>query len=290
MITSPNVLLSKDEIVKAYQEVDLVLDWSRQELFDRCHREAWFAYELGWQDGRPGDPLIFGSLLSQALETMNPNVFDGYKEVGLYPRDNRTAGKGRDLLDLYVRKFGAADSKKYDVVANEYPFGIKTRVADKTVLVKGRLDQLLKDKETGLYWIKEYKHSAAYMKNQDDYFKPYFLGGQTGYYRWAVSQIFGEDSVGGVIIDLFKVTKQATDDMDLVRKIIDDFEIEWDGFDEVVREWFMAREYGFHRSVKSCTRYNSLCPFYPVCKGTTTNEDAMRRAGLTKKEENSWHR
>ena len=146
----------------------------------------------------------------------------------------------------------------------------------------------MKSKETGLYWIKDLKTTGMYV--DDGYFSGWALGGQGGYYSWLVGEDLGHENIGGVIVDVVSTKKKGTDESDVKRKIFDSYEVEWQGFEEVVREWLWTRDRGvWRRSESACVRYNKKCPYWLPCK-YGESEHWVAKAGLRRKSDDEWHR
>ena len=235
------------------------------------------------------DALEFGTRFHKHVETMDEKVWDGFKEEPSFTRDNRIKSKGVALGKLYIEHYLGWDTGKYKHIGWERAYGVVIDVDGRSVLVKGHIDQLMKDKETGLYWIKDLKTTAMYV-DEKNYFSPWFLGGQGGYYSWLVGLEYGEENIGGVIVDVAMVNKKETDESCIKRKIMESQEINWQGVVEVARDWLRVKDRNvWRRSESSCVRYNKLCPFYLPCRHGVTDY-WINQAKLRRKENNEWHR
>ena len=291
------MLTNEKDIISQYDKVDLILDHSREEVFYRCPMEAYNAYELRLEPvTRDSDALEFGSRLHKYLETNDEKAWEGYKETGKHKRDHRTKGKGLALGKLYKEKYQEADSNRFTLVSSEFCFAIKEEYAEKKILIKGKIDEILREKETGLLWINEFKHSATY--NDETYFKPYYLGHQFKYYIPAIEAMPAPEAipmqahaqVGGIIINLFQVTKEATDDADLRRKeiAIEDVTLPDIAIFDTAHDWIDSRERGYwQKRTGACRRFNRMCDFYDICRYGRV-DSVMKN--YKEKSNNDWHR
>lgn len=284
------LMTDEAEIIAMYDKVDLVIDHSREETFNRCQQEAYYAYELGLTRGEANsDALEFGARLHKYLETHDEKVWDGYKEVGKHKRDHRTRAKGIVLGALYQEKYKESDTARFSVVSQEPKFGFVQEDGGKRVLIKGSIDQVLRSKEDETLWVNEFKHSASY--NSGDYFMPYYLGHQVRYYLRGVELMYPGEQIGGVIVNLFQVTKAGTDDADLVRKeiAIDDIRMSKHLGLDTAQEWLQNKDRGYwKRNTSACRRFNSICPFYEICRHG--ERDLVVMATYKEKQHNEWHR
>lgn len=289
-----DVLVGAKEVLNAYKDVDLVIGWSREETFNRCKREALFSYEDGLEVTEEAVVLDFGSRFHKHVELESPAPWDGFREEGDHARDYRTKIRGIELGDVYVDHYMSFDRGKYDVVGVELEIGIVRELDGKKVLIKGTMDQVLKSKETGLYWVKDLKTTAMYIK-EDIYFKPWVMGKQGGYYVELLGEFLKHlglgdaGSIGGVIVDVAMI-KSKVDESCIKRKIIEIEEMDWDGWQGVAREWLREKNGGdWRRNVGACIRYNSLCPFYLPCLHGRS-EYWLKQAKLRVKSDDNWHK
>lgn len=280
---------NEEEIIALYDKVDLVIDHSREETFNRCQQEALYSYELSLTPlNQDSDALDFGSRLHKYLETYDEKAWEGYKEIGKHKRDHRTRQKGIAISQLYKEKYGSSDHDRFNIISQETKFGFIQQKDGQKILIKGSIDQVLQSKEDDTLWVNEFKHSAAY--NDITYFQPYYLGNQVRYYLEGVRRLYPKATIGGVIINLFQVTKEVTDEADLVRKeiAIEDMNIAPLLGVDTASEWLRARaDKYWKRNTGACRRYNKICPFFQVCKYGMNDLAVM--ASYKEKGKNEWH-
>jgi hypothetical protein len=280
--------MEKEVILERYHQDHLIMDWSREETFNRCAREAYWAYEIHLEPREiPSDPLDFGSRLHKHLETRDAQAsWANYKERGTHSRDYRTRAKGQALVEQYEKHLGRFDRDAYEVLDQEVAWGYVIHINHHSVLLKGTMDGLWRDKFNGLMWCHEAKHTAQWTTDEN-FFAPFFLGGQALYYLNAMRRVFREAQLGGIIIDLFRVTRKETTPEDFSRKIIEVQEIPEDTHQGVISEWLWCRETKFWRqNVNACRRYNRVCPFYALCR-FGANEANLKN--YREKTQDEWH-
>jgi len=287
------VLEDEKDIVDLYDKVDLVLDWSRQTVFDRCRQEAYFVYEEGYESMDSNKHLDFGTKFHEHVENNDIGVWNGFREQGDSRYDFKIKSKGEDLGKLYIEHYLEQDRANYEFVCWEKPLAVVIDVDGRSVLVKGHIDQLMRHKDTGHYWIKDLKTTSGYV-NDSIYFTGWTLGGQGGYYTYLVDEWLKsrnlKESVGGVIVDVVMAKRLATDESDIKRKILEASEIDWQGPWDIARDWLMEKDRNvWRRSESACVRYNSRCPVYLICKNGDNNY-WERQAKLVKKQANDWHK
>ena len=261
---------SEADIIKLYDTVDLIFDWSRAEKFMRCPKEAYYAHEIGLvSEEKVSHHLDFGKRLHAHLETGNESEWEGFKETKLYPKDFKVKQKGLDLVKMYHAKFHK-DNARFGVIANEYAFGdiinYVSMLTSKKILIKGKIDQIVIDKETGLYYAKDYKTTGTYI-DEETFFNSYYLGAQNTFYLEALAKEYGADKVGGFIVDVFRVTRTDTDWSDIFRRRIEANEIVRYNYMHDIHQWLNNKDTGYwHKQPMSCKRYNRMCDFYNLCR------------------------
>jgi hypothetical protein len=176
-----------------------LLTVSRMRVNRECKRKHKLMYLDGWRPGKPGTALRFGTLLHTALEAW-------WKDDGSARLAAALAaihGKGADpfeqvsaeaLMAGYNARWGS--DELYEVVAVERTFfapllNPETRAPSRTWLLAGKLDVLVRNRETDDRLLVEHKTSTDNIANPvDNYWTKLGMDSQVSHYY------LGAESIG----------------------------------------------------------------------------------------------
>jgi len=131
-------------------------------LFQSCPRKFYFRYVLGWRDTRLTDPLAMGSAIHEAQECFYKNNFnynmciDRGLEV-INDLNPLLREKLASALHIWNGEIGQFERNKVEVLMVEEPIDIKL---SNGFVMTGRLDRLLRDKETDHVFIDDTKSTG----------------------------------------------------------------------------------------------------------------------------------
>lgn len=156
-----------------------ILTNSRMRTWRECRRKHGLMYLEGWRPVRRGEALRFGSLIHEGLEAWWADDASGR----LVAAFERIEGKGFDLFEQaaaeellagYDARWGADD--RYETLAVEDSFFVpmlnpETGAASRTWVLGGKIDGIVRDRQTGAVLILEHKTTT---ENFADPVDPYW--------------------------------------------------------------------------------------------------------------------
>lgn len=276
------------DILALKESADLIYDWTRRETFERCPKEYDFSYNEMLRPTKENISLEFGKRFHRSVELKDAeSAWEGFREEAPSKYDFKTKAKGIALSKLYIEVCLPRDNVEFELISSELPFAFEQTIAGQKVVFNGVIDELRRERETGLYFVKEIKTTSSW-KGEEDYFAPFELGHQISHYLAAMKLMFERDAeqrVGGVIIDVVKVTRKLTDESDFISRRFDIEDIKLTGADiSSVREVLANEsEDRWPQKTSACRRYGSLCPFFKLCR-YGDSEDTRRNSGLVRKD------
>lgn len=267
----------------------MLITYSSLQCFQSCHQK----YKLRYMDcivpKEKSNALEFGSAMHIALEQYFKHVrtsqafldltgvcdfrFDCNKILTNKVEASKLAG----LLAGYIRKWYSDDYSNHDIIEIEKEF--KVRIVGNDFV--GKIDGLLRNKETGKYYILEHKTASvvdeAYVAQKD-------IDSQTLNYANAIQMDMGIE-VSGAIHDI--ITKQkirqkkGESEEDFCRRLEED--VTDDNFERIVVEFSpgqleeslaelqsqmqeLQECRRFHKCTGACLGRFGACEYLPICR------------------------
>ena len=260
-------------------------------LYTQCPRKWFLKYILGLIPDKTGPALIFGSAMhkgleafykgTQSLDEMVRAFVDElgsregeYSDSTKYTEDLST---GPRLLKEWFKTWGEDELTNYEILEVEQEHVVHFG-PDDSLIMTVRLDQLVKDKSTGIHYVKDLKTtgwSAGKIYQQTD------LGDQMTCYIWAANKVYPEIPIHDAIVDILYHRGQvvtATRPEPLYRTKWDlmAFELGMYGLiNELSEKVDLLKEYPpevlFPRNGNNCGQFG--CEYLDICRGRLTAKD-----------------
>jgi RecB family exonuclease len=279
-----------------YNSTMEIMDSSKIKEFLTCPRKFFYSYMLGLRSLSTNQHFVFGSALHLALEhlyknRLNPDelpaamkiFMDEYRTEISEEEEHQYAPKTPEFaylaLDGYLKVYSNSDIATYDVVATEVPIEIEIHPEMPTKLT-GVLDLVLRSKRDGKIWFLDHKTGQ---RNSMQWEVSYMQSVQMLNYLAGGLQLYGEDQVGGMIVNGIFLTKTGTGDpvkgyrrvwikydkrgmlahLTNMNYIIDQYR----NHVEILSKEKKDNPYmiSFPRNPESCTHYG-ICPLFDTCR------------------------
>jgi hypothetical protein len=272
------------------------LDSSKMKELARCPRKFFYRYILGFTSNNKSIHPVFGSALHLALEYLYQNGLEGknlpiamelfkeefyqdFPEIVAESFAPKSPSYAYKALEGYIKFYGEADSRNYEVLDTELngEFFISTEDPTRTMTMK--LDVALKDKKTGKIVVMDHKTSQV---RSSMWTNSWILDLQMNNYLLGAIENYGEDKVTGIIVNglFFTKTKTGSSDSfiripvlyDAVKMVGHLATINWyyDLYEHYMQKFSEAKENdlvlnSFPRNPTACGDYGG-CPYHSICQ------------------------
>jgi len=180
----------------------------------------------GWAPKTTPKALKVGTLVHQSLDLWYQNrsvklstcwekiwnaelVRIACEEIDISVEDQvELRDKVAGILSTYAN--WANQNDHYEVVHIEQAFEVPL-MESKGVYLAGKMDQIVRDPQTGMLWVRDFKVTTAdfleytrYLQDQDDQARAYY---------YAVKLLFPDENIGGVIFTLLRSKKPTVPEL-----------------------------------------------------------------------------
>lgn len=278
----------------------MIITYSSLNCFQQCHQK----YKIRYLDGivpiRKSNALEFGSAMHLALEAYwnyvkatqlfeaddsNPAPCDFQFDANTILTDKVDAFKLAGLLRGYVDKYYKEDVSTWEVVAVEREFKVRVCGSD----IVGKADGLVRNRQTGKYYILEHKTSSVV---DESYIEQKSIDSQTMLYAACLQDAMGI-TISGAIHDVLTKQKirlkKGESENDFCQRLLEDVSDE--NFNRILVEFGdgeledFKRDYyaqidelvdckRFYKCTGSCLGRFGACEYLPICRSKCAPEDA----------------
>ena len=197
----------------------MIITHSSLECFKCCRRKYKYRYLTGICPKEASNALQFGSAMHEILQQLFETIeAQQHQNVDEYEAKEQIISRLQSMIDIadlevtdraklkglisgYVNKWYDSDCKNWEIVDVEREFNHQVGTIYSHVFC-GKADGIIKDKETGKYYILEHKTAALV---NDDYISQKQIDSQTMTYATFLSEEMGIE-ISGAIHDI--ITKQ----------------------------------------------------------------------------------
>lgn len=176
---------------------------SELKTFNRCRREHYFAYELGYRSLADAEALRFGTLFHVGLQAwwLTPSTDDrlaaAIDAIGPHAQDEYDLVRAGVLLQGYDARWA---NENLEVLAVEAEFRAPllnpaTGAPSRTFELGGKLDAIVRQRDTGHSYIVEHKTSSEDLSPGSQYWQRLTLDSQVSIY-YAGARSLGHDPHG----------------------------------------------------------------------------------------------
>ena len=277
----------------------MIITHSSLECFKQCRQKYFHRYMAHIYPAQKSNALEFGSamheVLQQLFETIEAQQTDNVSEyepkgsiisrlcemVEISNLEQFDKAKLKGLITGYVNKWYESDCQKYEIIDVEKEFCKPFQFGVFKHSFVGKVDGIIRDKETGKFYILEHKTASIV---DDDYVSQKQIDSQTMTYALFIMDTM-QIKVSGAVHDL--ITKQKirqkkgeTDD-EFCQRLMDDVSDE--NFERIIVE-FDGNELEdfrtdlnhaiddvvgcncYYKCTGSCIGRYGACEYLPLCK------------------------
>ena len=176
--------------------------YSMVRTYQTCPRKCYWAYIEQLESVKKSDALDVGSMFHAMIET--PGVITMVEPSELIPDAmQENYAKALSMAEAYHRELGLSMSTRYTNVGSEQTFMIPLRTSNggqsKTYTLTGKIDGIVRDIQTGEYWLVEHKTTS---KVDGAYLDKLALDLQIMIYMMAARQVLADKQPVGVIYNI----------------------------------------------------------------------------------------
>lgn len=267
-------------------------------MYEGCARAWFFKYVRGWKAKGISVPLILGSVSHEATEVFYKENFNYNKAMDraievVNDLDPTLKNKALSMLHIWNQYIGQYERNNVEVLAVEEPLEIKLHNG---FIATGRMDQLLRDKETGEVFVSDLKTTSwsleQTLRNYTYHPQPrlYYLGFRESFGEtnpewvencngWRTSAVLcKERKSGGYPTGEFYGSAQRSSIVTFSEEQLADVRNSYSAHTDAMAYALGAYESGdlpasiaFPACYKNCMAFNRLCPYYNECHKVDQN-------------------